>query len=530
MRHFYEFLNFIICFNLIFSFIKLGEKPKDSSTTAKKSLSFEEYDQIMSNSEFSKAWEKFRDVLKYGGDESIINEPMDSINTNDAKLNTLFAAANDDNTNECLLSKEETAEIIKNKTGIEVNETSDEARFIFGKCNPIILVPGMLSTKLQVKINCKNLYNNEIDIFKKVRFYCGQMVCGDENDELEEHNLLLSGFGAFELTIIGDVNKYSACTGYFLTFFNSKKACASHDEDKDDYICNFSENIRIVYYGGITESKSYRKCGLNAVQNVVMVPSFIEKQVNTGIFRSYGPLIDRLEKQGYKAGFSLAAIPNDYRHFIANNNFTINAFRYQVEKLYENTGKKVVLIGHSHGTNTFYNSLVREENKDILQKIKKFIAVGAPFAGSSELIDIYFNGENKYQTTIGNPGAELNAGFDIFGFGFILNKLPLIFELRPQPIIGNLFTNPEYETFTEAIKERLYLEQQCGHTQCDESTINKYSEKFSALFKDYFPLLTDDDCKFESDLNETGRVFNRKCLMEMRNVFDCPMAGNRRNS
>jgi hypothetical protein len=350
------------------------------------------------------------------------------------------------------------------------------------------------------------------------------MVCEDENNELEEHNLFLSGLGAFQLTILGDVNKYSACTGYFLTFFNSKKACSSYDEDKDDYVCNYSENIRVVYYGGITESKSYRKCGLNAVQNVVMVPSFLEEQVNTGMFRSYGPLIDRLEKQGYKAGFSLAAIPNDYRQFLANNNFTINAFRYQVEKLYENTGKKVVLIGHSHGTNTFYNSLMRKENEDILPKIKKFVAVGPPFAGSSELLDLYFNSENKYQTTINAAETEIDAGFDTFGFGFIINKLPLVFELRPQPIIGNLYTNPEYETFVEAIKERFLLEKECGHTQCNDSIINKYSEKFSALFKDFFPLLTDDDCKFESDLNETGEVFNRKCLMEMRNVFDCPIA------
>ena len=110
MRYFCEFLIFIICFNLIFSFIKLGEKPKDSSKAKKQNLSFEEFDQIMSNSEFSKAWEKFRDVFKNGGSESIFNEPLDGINTNDAKSKTLFAANADDNTNECLLSKEETTE------------------------------------------------------------------------------------------------------------------------------------------------------------------------------------------------------------------------------------------------------------------------------------------------------------------------------------------------------------------------------------------------------------------------------------
>ena len=520
----YKFLNFIICFNLIFSFITLGEKSHSSlKEPPKQDLTFEEFDQIMSNSEFSKAWEKFRDVLKYGGSESIFNQPIEDINIKDEKHETIFSD-NDDKTNECLLSKEETTNIIKKTTGIEDTDPSDEVRFIFGKCNPIILIPGMLSTKLQLKINCKNIYEHEIDIFKKIRFYCGEMVCPDEKDELEEHNLFISGFGSFQLTMINDINKYSACVGYFLTFFNSKKACSSYDEEKDDYICNYSENIKVVYYGATSDMQYSGKCGLNAVQNVVMVPLGFEAEVNRDMLRSYGPLIERLEKKGYKPGFSLAAIPNDYRQFLSYSKFTLNAFRYQVERLYENTGKKVVLIGHSHGTITFYNSLVRKENKDLLNKIKKFIAVGPPFAGSAQLVDIYFKNENRYQTSIQLGGETINAGFDEFGFGFIINKLPTAFELRPLPIIGDLFTKPGYEIFADAIKERFFLEKKCGHTKCDDYIINKYSHKFNALFKDYFPLLTDDDCKFESDLKESNEIFNRKCLMEMRNVFDCPMA------
>ena len=237
-----------------------------------------------------------------------------------------------------------------------------------------------------------------------------------------------------------------------------------------------------------------------------------------------GPLIDRLEKKGYRAGFSLSGIPNDYRYFLANNKFTMDAFRYQVQKLFENTGKKVVLIGHSYGTITIYNNLIRKANKDILSKIKKFIAVGPPFAGSAQLVDVFFKNGNRYQRKINiTNNTEIVAGFDEFGFGFIINKLPTAFELRPLPIIGNLFTKPGYEIFAEAIKERFFLEKKCGHTKCDDYIIKKYSNKFNALFGDYFPLLTDDDCKFEDNLKETDDYFDRKCLMEMRNVFDCPM-------
>ena len=195
-----------------------------------------------------------------------------------------------------------------------------------------------------------------------------------------------------------------------------------------------------------------------------------------------------------------------------------------METLYKNTGKKVVLIGHSFGTITVLNNLIHYKNdKDLLNKIKKFIAVGPPFAGSTELINVYFNSANKYHREFNVYGSILEAGIDEFGFGFITNSLPTVYELRPLPIIGNLFNKPGYEIFAEAIKERFFLEKKCGHSFCDDYIINKYSHKFNALFKDYFPLLTDSDCKFDSNLKEENDVFNRKCLLEMRNMFDCPM-------
>jgi hypothetical protein len=169
---------------------------------------------------------------------------------------------------------------------------SDEARFIFGNCNPVILVPGMLSTKLQVKINCKGLYNDEIDKFKKMRFYCGSELCSDINNTNESRDLFISVIGPFQLVEYDNRNKYAACTGYFLTFFNSKNACASYDEKNDDYICNYSENIKIGFYGFRTSDKNHIKCGLNAIKDVVLAEGNLGPFVNKGVLRSFGPLIE----------------------------------------------------------------------------------------------------------------------------------------------------------------------------------------------------------------------------------------------
>ena len=522
------FIILFISFNFLNCLITLEEKYQNSSDSPTKYLTFKEFDRIMSNSKFHKAWKKFRNTVENGEDEDTYEENNEDINFEDDINKATFSELNDEPSS-CLLSKEETKEIIKNKLGIEDDNPSDEARFIFGKCNPIILVPGMLSTKLQIKINCKKLVEEEYPIYKKLRFYCGENPCASNKTESEEQSFFISALEDFGIaSIVEDEsrNKYSACLGYFLTFFNSKKACASYDEKNDEYVCNYSKNIKIGYYGFISKSKDKGKCGLNAIQNVVLLPEGLDdvaKQINTGILRSLGPLIDRLESKGYKAGFSLAGIPNDYRYFLSNNKFTLDAFRYQVEKLYENTGKKVVLMGHSFGTITIYNSLINKKNEDILPKIKKFVAVGPTFAGSSQLVDIFFKSGERYSRTIDYEGEKIKAGVDEFGFGFIINSIPTVFELRPLPILGNLFTKPGYEIFSDAIKERFFLEKKCGYKQCDEYLINKYSTKFNALFKDYFPLLTDDDCQFEPDLKNPYNYFNRKCLMQMRNIYDCPM-------
>ena len=134
-----------------------------------------------------------------------------------------------------------------------------------------------------------------------------------------------------------------------------------------------------------------------------------EKKINQGLVRSYGPLIEKLEQRGYKPGFSLGGIPNDYRKFIATNIFTTNAIRYQIQNLHRNTGKTVVIIGHSFGTNTMYGNLIKEENSGLLPLIKKFVAVGPPFSGSASLLSNVFSSGSQYNAEIELAGMKLKA-------------------------------------------------------------------------------------------------------------------------
>ena len=104
-----------------------------------------------------------------------------------------------------------------------------------------------------------------------------------------------------------------------------------------------------------------------------------------------------LVKRGYSEGFSLAGLPNDYRRYLATNNFATQVFKKQIERLYSNTGKPVVVVAHSYGTLLALSNLLREKNnKSFLKKIKKFIAIAPPFAGATKLLDAFLHGLNDW--------------------------------------------------------------------------------------------------------------------------------------
>ena len=137
----------------------------------------------------------------------------------------------------CLLSISEAKKILLEKYNINMNEKNidEKVRFLLGKCNPIILVPGIFSTRLSIKIYCKKLYEKDKDFLKKMRVFCMDNLCKNINEEKEEETLFLRFFGPFGIlmednqkmnitnnnhSFLEFKNKYSACLGFFMTIFN----------------------------------------------------------------------------------------------------------------------------------------------------------------------------------------------------------------------------------------------------------------------------------------------------------------------
>ena len=388
----------------------------------------------------------------------------------------------------CLVNKKTSIEILKNKYGIDIKNPDKNLRFILGKCSPVLLIPGVYATKLKVEFNCKGLASEERDTtLKNIRLFCGYDVCKDETKTSEEHPLLFSILEeAFGIEFF-NIKKYGACLGHIMTYFQNEKECPQVG-NKD--ICHYSKFVKVGYYGGTTNTLKESRCGIEGISNVVQTGDLLLDSVialKVKVADSFNTISKNLINQGYEEGFSLAAVPNDFRRYLSTNNFAAETFKSQINRLFENTGKPVVIIAHSYGTLLTLTNLIKNQNDKIfMKKIKKFIAMAPPFAGATKLLDIFLHTTKDMDKGI--------TSYPNFGQYLIYKSLPTIMELRPLSIAAKIFTDPLYEELGNALRDRLY----CEENACNKSTLNNKTAKFDEIFKGYFPSLLDSECNYIS--------------------------------
>ena len=427
--------------------------------------------------------------------------------SSNASANSFFDIFDSD---ECLADKKELKDL-------GISSPSKSQRFIQGQCNPVLVVPGIFCSKLITTVNCKGLSTEEPKTFQDLRVFCADSVCPKNDTIYEEHKLFISLLnGPFDIVASGP-DKYASCLGFFMQFYNTEEYPSAKQ----------SKYIKIYPYGTTNETKENSKCGLEGVRNVIMGPgSIIEGLANQGAAKGYSGIIKTLESMGYEEGFSMMGLPYDYRRFLATNKYIANTFQYQINKLYNNTGKPVVLITHSYGTLLGLNNLIKEENKDLLKKIKKFIAIAPPFSGSDKLLDVFLKGHHEWDYSFEIFGEVIKiTDFDLFGQQMMFSSMPMLFELRPlSGIVDYINANKD---FKEALLERLNLEKNCDEKNCDESYIKENSVKFKEIFGEYFPDLNDNECKYDQTPKKDKYVWYNKCRSNLYNIIECPMLLNK---
>ena len=443
----------------------------------------------------------------------------------------------------CSPSESQAQQFIRdNNISYDLNQVDRNVKFIVGGCNPVVLIPGIYSTKLRVRINCRNLKREENQLYNKIKLYCNKFVCSDDEDNDENRDLWFNlgrkGFTLLKNIVepgkeneenetnkdnvnnlkdfVGDWdNLYSGCIGLFMTMFENEDECPKLENGKK--VCGHSKNIKITYDGGFFNTRDEADCGVKAVENVLespftYLPDFLWKK-NSNVF---GTLVEELEEYGYTKGFSLAAVPNDFRRFISKNDFAYDALKYHVENMYDLTGKPVIIIAHSFGNLVTLNGL--NKYPELKDKVKKWISLAPPFGGATKAVENFIHGITDFDFNL----KILYSEFHKFGQFLMLKSIPTVYELKPYTIFYKLFNSIRYSNFAEAIRKRILLEKECRNKNCEKSYIEENSAAFDNFFSDYFPSLTLDECQYESSIGGNQDVNNKKCFTELFNMVDYP--------
>ena len=435
---------------------------------------------------------------------------------------------NKDNLNEsndCLISEDEAKIILKEKYNINPDyiDIDQNIRFILGKCYPIISVPALFASRLVATINCQVFKNNFLQ-FVKMRLYCGNTICPDESNEIEEYVIFPAIFNSpFQIRVTDNINKFTACQAYFFNFYNSRNECPEGN-------CDYSDGVRISFYGGTNKTKSDSKCGIKSQEDLIYSGEFIPDSIVNQLTSQNGYLmIQNLRKWGYKDGFSEAGISYDYRRYVHSYKFFETALEYEINRLYRNTGKPVVIITTSHGGSFVLNELIKI-SPEIKNKIKCFVPIVPPFSGSSHLLQAYLYGLDDFNSEINIIDLmKIKIELTFFSESLYFSSAPVVGELRPKYGLITALQKPEYSKLKLAIEELIDVEKECGPINCPEEKVKNMTKNFYEIFGDDFPSLADKDCKLdEEDIknnkfkNRLNAKYTRKCVSYVYDILKCP--------
>ena len=327
--------------------------------------------------------------------------------------------------NDCLVSKSEARTILQEKYNINPDYIyiDENIRFILGKCNPVLYIPGLYASRMVATINCP-VFKKDFLNFVKMRLFCEDSVCADETNEYEEYVIFPAIFDSpFQIRVTENVNKYTACQGFFYSFYNSRNECPENN-------CEYSDGVRISYYGGTKKTKSESRCGIKAEEDIIyaskLLPAFITNRLTSANFYV---MIQDYRKMGMKDGFSAGGVSFDYRRYIRTNKYFDSSFEYQINRLYRNTGKPVVIITHSFGGLHVLNKLIKS-SPELKKKIKAFVPIVPPFAGASHLLEAYLYGLSEFNTVVNILDiTSLVVELSYFSESLYFSRTPVVAEL-----------------------------------------------------------------------------------------------------
>ena len=371
--------------------------------------------------------------------------------------------------------------------------------FSKGSCSPILLIPGLIATKLSIEINCEEFKEKNNKIFTD----CGWTDCKKEIYEFwktvpkKEYNLWFPEIGS-PMSIITTSKKENICWASFI-------------KQNIDFTKPITENpietkgYKIRVFGNTENTKDKWACGNGAITNLLNLPFGVQTKETKG----YDKIIEKLEKMGYYAGLTYQSLPFNFLKSFTNPKFTIN-FNNNLNRLFSLTKKKVILLSHSFGNLNVYNQLTKnlsQTEKD--KKIKNWLSLNPPFLGALKIHRNLLGGDNSLMIVPHLIGlhyrASVMANNDLGTYELLLKNPYFMFkneewflDVKKRTFYENGETDFENSGFDFLPR----IEEKCGPEQYEW---NDCKMGFYDLSKNFTFRIMEEDFLLEDDYGMLDR-------------------------
>jgi len=256
-------------------------------------------------------------------------------------------------------------------------------RFVDGPCSPLILVPGVQGSKLQVSIDCETLQKESPDAFSS----CGWNTCEDAPEwefwkrKPDSEYVIWVPDLFTPMDILLNV-VYPKCWGSLFTL--------QYDANEPDFSQRLKNppGITLQWY---KQGTPQQQCGLDAIATLMPSPAVSYFASDFNYFQN---MIISLQGLGYITGVSLFATPYDWRRSPESDDTHISITQ-TAELIKTLTGKKTVLLSHSLGNMQALYTLNGMSQADKDEYIAHYVAIMPPYVGATKAADMFL-GDNYF--------------------------------------------------------------------------------------------------------------------------------------
>lgn len=417
---------------------------------------------------------------------------------------------------DCLISIDDLKNKIDSSTLESLTEGSiKRLRFIYGKCNPVLFIPGLMATRLQLRVDCKEYVKDE-QAFKEMNEHCKNNNICPADDESGIRRLvlwpsILSDFNLFKLPTEDGWQNSNSCMAFFMQHYNSKESCPNLKTKNGKTVnsCRYSPHVKIIPYGIETSLRRAEHCGFGSVNNIAYSKHLsLFLNLSNKSTKGFDGITDQLLDLGYSRGFSFAASPYDFKEAECENKHFESQFEKLVNMLYENTGKKVILIAHSYGNLNINHQLI--SNPGLKNKIKHIVNIAGPLSGTIKSEQLLNTGSSEFMV-LKKLGFE--AGVDKEYQSIIIPFSKSTYQTRVRSM-NDIFPDAKYRELKEALKERIDYEE-CERKKealdTNKQVVCKHEKKLYSILGDHFPFLQDENiCQLPKDWKRTKADFENQ--------------------